>query len=43
MASRVERKFKSGSVYYIQYWEGGKQKRIRAHESKRIKATGKQR
>lgn len=36
MASLVERKFKSGSVWYIQYWEGGKQKRERAHESKRI-------
>jgi hypothetical protein len=28
MAGLIERKFKSGSVYYIQYWEGGKQKRI---------------
>jgi hypothetical protein len=36
MASLVERKFKSGSVFYIQYWEGGKSKRIRAHESEQI-------
>src|SRR5579871_2566585 len=36
MASLIERKFKSGSVWYIQYWEGRKQKRERAHESKRI-------
>jgi integrase len=36
MASLIKRQFKSGSVWYIQYWEGGKQKRIRAHESERI-------
>jgi hypothetical protein len=29
MASLIERKFKSGYVYAIQYWEGGKQKRQR--------------
>jgi integrase len=36
MASLVERKFKSGIVCYIQYWEGGRQKRERAHEPYQI-------
>ncbi|HVX86416.1 MAG TPA: site-specific integrase [Phycisphaerae bacterium] len=36
MASLIQRKFDSGIVYYIQYWEGGKQLRKRAHESKQI-------
>jgi hypothetical protein len=36
VASLVKRKFKSGSVFYIQYWEGGRQKRQRAHKSERI-------
>jgi uncharacterized NAD-dependent epimerase/dehydratase family protein len=38
MAALIKRKFKSGVVFYIQYWEGRKQKRIRAHASERIPA-----
>jgi hypothetical protein len=36
MASLVKRQFHSGPVYYIQYYLGGKQRRVRAAESFQI-------
>jgi hypothetical protein len=36
MASLIQRPSKSGPVYYVQYWQGTKQKRFRASESFQI-------